>query len=118
MVLKNKLLLYVCLLLFTMSLQAQYTTKDIETYIETYSDLAVKKWKTWHSCKHYFGTRYFGVGCRHKRLGSQCQQSFRNQMPCRMGRQTYFKDDDKKNECFRSYASVEDSYNDHSDILK
>jgi LysM repeat protein len=31
---------------------------------------------------------------------------------------TFFQDDDKKNECFRSYNSVSDSYNDHSLFLK
>jgi LysM repeat protein len=29
-----------------------------------------------------------------------------------------YQDDDAKNECFRKYASVEDSYRDHSDYLK
>jgi hypothetical protein len=29
-----------------------------------------------------------------------------------------FQDDDSKNECFRKYGSVEDSYKDHSDYLK
>jgi LysM repeat protein len=33
------------------------------------------------------------------------------------GKKTYH-DDDAKNECFRKYASVEDSYKDHSDYLK
>src|SRR6266536_5606839 len=31
---------------------------------------------------------------------------------------TVYHDDDTKGECFRSYASVEDSYRDHSDFLK
>jgi len=31
---------------------------------------------------------------------------------------TVYHDDDLKNECFRSYPSVEDSYRDHSDFLK
>ena len=29
-----------------------------------------------------------------------------------------YQDDDAKNECFRKYPSVEDSYRDHSDYLK
>jgi LysM repeat protein len=33
------------------------------------------------------------------------------------GKKTY-QDDDAKNECFRKYASVEDSYRDHSDYLR
>ncbi len=28
-----------------------------------------------------------------------------------------YKDDDRKNECFRSYGNVKDSYRDHSDFL-
>jgi LysM repeat protein len=31
---------------------------------------------------------------------------------------TFFMDDDKENECFRSYESVQDSYDDHSVFLK
>lgn len=30
----------------------------------------------------------------------------------------YFKDDDKKDECFRKYASADQSYSDHSEFLK
>ena len=33
------------------------------------------------------------------------------------GAKIYY-DDDKANECFRSYASVEDSFKDHSDFLR
>lgn len=32
--------------------------------------------------------------------------------------ETFFKDDDKKNECFRVYGSAEESYKDHSLFLK
>lgn len=31
---------------------------------------------------------------------------------------TYYHDDDERNECFRSYPTPEDSYRDHSDFLK
>lgn len=119
MVLKNKLLLYVCLLLFTMSLQAQYTTKDIETYIETYSDLAVKKMEDYGipaSITLAQGILESAAGTSdlarnaNNHFGIKCHAGWEGK--------TYFKDDDKKNECFRSYASVEDSYNDHSDFLK
>src|SRR5580698_6351202 len=32
--------------------------------------------------------------------------------------QTFYEDDDTKDECFRKYASASDSYRDHSDFLR
>lgn len=44
---------------------------------------------------------HFGIKCKSEWSGS-----------------TYLYTDDAKNECFRKYATVEDSYKDHSDFLK
>jgi len=47
------------------------------------------------------GNNHFGIKCHQDWPGKRIHQ-----------------DDDEKNECFRKYQSVEDSYRDHSDYLK
>lgn len=47
------------------------------------------------------GNNHFGIKCHNKWTGK-----------------TIYADDDKKNECFRAYASAEDSFRDHSDFLR
>jgi hypothetical protein len=53
------------------------------------SDLAIK------------ANNHFGIKCHSNWTGA-----------------TFYKDDDKKNECFRSYPSPKESFEDHSDFLK
>ena len=48
-----------------------------------------------------YANNHFGIKCHEKWDG-----------------QTYIKDDDQKDECFRKYPSVLDSYSDHSKFLK
>lgn len=47
------------------------------------------------------GNNHFGIKCKNDWKG-----------------ESMFHDDDAKNECFRKYASADDSYKDHSDFLK
>jgi hypothetical protein len=43
-------------------------------------------------------------------FGIKCQDNWRGE--------TFIKDDDKKDECFRKYKCVEESFHDHSDFIK
>lgn len=92
---------------------------DQEKYIEQYRDVAIREMKTYGipasitlaqgilesgSGKSYLATKannHFGIKC-HEDWG---------------GKRVY-KDDDKKNECFRSYKNAEESFRDHSLFLK
>src|SRR4051794_23257987 len=47
------------------------------------------------------GNNHFGIKCKSEWTG-----------------ESMLHDDDAKNECFRKYGSVEESYKDHSDFLK
>ena len=47
------------------------------------------------------GNNHFGIKCHNNWSGK-----------------TIFADDDRKNECFRSYPTAEDSFRDHSDFLR
>ncbi len=90
-----------------------------EQYIAKYSHLAVKKMKEYgipasitlaqgllesangNSTLARKGKNHFGIKCHNNWKGARI-----------------YIDDDKRNECFRKYKSVEDSYNDHSEFLK
>ena len=69
-------------------------------------------------CEYYFGSGYLRVGkwkfwLAHKsknHFGIKCHKTW-------SGRKVYH-DDDAKNECFRKYRKVSDSYRDHSEFLK
>lgn len=94
-----------------------YSQNKTEEYIANYSDLAVKEMNQYNipasitlaqailesgngkSRLAVEGKNHFGIKC-HKWKGNKI-----------------YADDDKKNECFRSYSSVSQSYNDHSLFL-
>ena len=118
---KQLRLLVLTLVMLTTSVgaKAQYTTKDVHDYIATYSTMAIKKMKDYGIpasitlaqgiLESAAGTsdlaknanNHFGIKCHYDWEGKK-----------------YFKDDDKKHECFRSYATVEQSFDDHSAFLK
>lgn len=110
---------FILLLFFALSLRAQSDTRTIsrEEYIRTYKPLAISKMREFgipasialaqaliesnngNSVLARSANNHFGIKC-HEWTG----ESFRW-------------DDDEKQECFRKYASVEDSYYDHSLFL-
>lgn len=116
----KKWILPLCLLCLCVStLQAQYTENDIYIYIENYHSLAVQKMQS-HGIpasitlaqgilESAAGTSDLAIKANNH-FGIKCHSQWQGE--------TYYKTDDKENECFRKYKSVEDSYNDHSDFLK
>ncbi len=90
----------------------------VEEYISLYKDLAVKEMKNYripasitlaqgilesengNSPLALEANNHFGIKCHKEWTGK-----------------TYIHDDDIKDECFRKYAKVEDSYRDHSEFL-
>ncbi len=102
---------------FTLSLCAQHMTR--QEYIEKYKDLAIKEMKrsgvpasitlaqgmlesnNGNSRLAIKANNHFGIKCHSSWTGKKI-----------------YEDDDKKQECFRKYKSVLDSYKDHSDFLK
>jgi hypothetical protein len=97
------------------SLQGQVT---VEEYIETYRDLSIsemKKYRIPASIKLAQGILESASG--NSELATKARNHFG--IKCHKGWQgkTFIMDDDEKNECFRKYGSVEDSYRDHSEFL-
>lgn len=97
----------------------QTRKEKIETYIEQYKSLAISEMlrtgvpasvtlaqgiletAAGESELAEYGNNHFGIKCKSDWTGDRMSH-----------------DDDAKNECFRKYASVEESFRDHSDFLK
>jgi LysM repeat protein len=102
----------------SLSVAAQ-TSNAVEQYINTYKELANKEEirasvpaaitlaqgilesEAGQSELSIASNNHFGIKCKSEWTGA-----------------SVYHDDDIKNECFRSYPTVEDSYRDHSDFLK
>jgi len=107
--------LIICTLRFAGHAQAKLT---VEEYIGLYKDLAIEEMKKHHipasitlaqgilesengnSQLALKANNHFGIKCHKEWTGK-----------------TYHHDDDIKDECFRKYGNVEDSYHDHSEFL-
>ena len=110
----KKLLLLLALL--PLSLFAQRITP--EEYIQTYKDIAIREMKTHKipaSITLAQGLLESGAG--NSALAREAKNHFG--IKCHKGWEgdTYYMDDDEKNECFRKYKNPEESFKDHSEFL-
>ncbi len=99
----------------TLIAQRKVTTEE---YIQTYKSIAIDKmseYKIPASITLAQGILESGSG--NSNLARKANNHFG--IKCHKGwtGRTYFMDDDKKNECFRSYKKAEESYHDHSLFL-
>lgn len=104
------------LLLIPLTLTAQRITP--EEYIQTYKDIAIQEMQTHKipaSITLAQGLLESGAG--NSALAREARNHFG--IKCHQGWQgdTYYMDDDEKDECFRKYDNVEDSFRDHSLFL-
>ena len=111
----RKLYLFL-LLLLPVALTAQRITP--EEYIQTYKDIAIHEMKTHKipaSITLAQGLLESGAG--NSALARNAKNHFG--IKCHKGWEgdTYYMDDDEKNECFRKYDNVEESFRDHSEFL-
>ncbi|MBR0538769.1 MAG: glucosaminidase domain-containing protein [Bacteroidales bacterium] len=110
---KKVLLLFA---LLPLSLFAQRITP--EEYIQTYKDIAIREMKT-HKIPASI-TLAQGIlesGAGNSALAREAKNHFG--IKCHKGWEgdTYYMDDDEKNERFRKYDNVEESFRDHSEFL-
>lgn len=115
-----RLLLYIFVLLTTVSLQAQ-ESRDI-TYIRKHAILAVEEmhlYKVPASITLAQGLLETGGG--QSRLAEQANNHFgikcKTEKEWPLHKDRIYHDDDARGECFRSYNSVNESYRDHSEFL-
>ena len=113
---KMKKLPLLLLFLIPLTLTAQRITP--EEYIQTYKDIAIREMKTHKipaSITLAQGLLESGAG--NSSLARNAKNHFG--IKCHKGWEgdTYYMDDDAKNECFRKYNEVEESFRDHSEFL-
>ena len=110
--------LILLLLLFPVSLSGQTRSDAYQAYIKKYAPLAVEQMKQYGipaSITLSQGLLESGAGqstlakASNNHFGIKCGSSWRGE--------SVRHDDDRRNECFRAYDKVEDSYRDHSLFL-
>lgn len=90
-----------------------------EEYIEKYSDLAIKEMhRTGIPASITLAQAVLESGNGNSTLARNSNNHFGIKCHSDWKGKTFTWDDDKRNECFRKYNSVHDSYRDHSDFLK
>ena len=111
---ENRLVLF--LLLFSFQLSAQNMTRN--EYIDKYKDEAIyqmKKYKIPASITLAQGILESGDG--NSELAKKSNNHFGIKCHSDWKGERVYHDDDKKDECFRKYNTVRDSYDDHSEFL-
>lgn len=104
---------------FLSSLYAQSDKQRIDDYVHQYKDLAIAEMLRTgvpasitlaQGIHESSGGQSDLAATGNNHFGIKCQSNWQGE--------TMSHDDDSKGECFRKYASVEDSYKDHSDFLR
>lgn len=105
------------LLLVPLALTAQRITT--EEYIQTYKDIAMEEMRT-HGipASITLAQGLLESGSGNSALARDAKNHFG--IKCHTGwqGQSYIMDDDERNECFRRYSQVEESFRDHSEFLR
>ena len=104
------------LLLLPVALTAQKIT--VEEYIETYKDIAMREMREYKiPASITLAQGIIESGAGNSRLAREAKNHFG--IKCHKGwtGMTYTMDDDEKDECFRKYDNVEESFRDHSLFL-
>jgi len=112
----KRFLLFYGFLFLLITLHAQKNTAD--DYIHLYKDAAIENMKLKKvpaSITLAQGMLESGNG--NSELATKANNHFGIKCHTEWKGETFYKDDDKPNECFRKYKSVLDSYKDHADFL-
>jgi len=97
---------------------AQYTEADIYNYIDTYKEIAIQKMVEFKiPASITLAQGIFESGCGTSRLATAGNNHFGIKCHIEWQGDTIRHDDDERQECFRKYKAVEESYNDHSQFL-
>lgn len=92
---------------------------SVNDYIETYAELAVKEMKrTGIPASITLAQGILESDAGNSRLARKANNHFGIKCHASWSGKRIYHDDDAKNECFRKYKSVYQSYRDHSDFIK
>lgn len=108
-----------CSILLSSASFAQAEKQKIAAYLTTYKDLAIREMlRTGVPAAVTLAQGILETGGGQSALATLAYNHFGIKCKSKWTGQTISRTDDHKNECFRKYASVEDSYKDHSDFLR
>lgn len=106
-------------ILFLSSAFGQSSSSRVENYINNYKELAISEMlRTGVPASVTLAQGILETAGGQSDLASVANNHFGIKCKSDWAGEHMYHDDDAKNECFRKYASVEDSYKDHSDFLK
>lgn len=109
---------FLVLLFACLQLSAQYTDQDIVNYLNQYKDLAIQKMYQYKiPASITLAQGVFESACGTSRLAKEGNNHFGIKCHNTWTGDTLRIDDDELQECFRKYATAEESYNDHSLFL-
>lgn len=98
---------------------AQGENSRVATYIQQYKQLAIDEMiRTGVPASITLAQGILETGGGQSDLASQANNHFGIKCKQEWTGETILHDDDKKNECFRKYPSVEESFKDHSEFLR
>ncbi|KAF0194855.1 MAG: Mannosyl-glycoprotein endo-beta-N-acetylglucosamidase [Bacteroidetes bacterium] len=103
---------------FRVNAQSPADKSNYIRYIQTYKDIAIRKMSEYKiPASITLAQGILESGCGNSELTVNANNHFGIKCHKEWTGMTYTMDDDEKNECFRKYASAEESYNDHSYFL-
>ena len=112
-------LIALSVIFYSLSANAQYTEQDIYIYIDTYKELAINKmYEHKIPASITIAQGIFESACGMSHLAKDGNNHFGIKCHKEWEGDTILIDDDELQECFRKYATVEESFNDHSLFLK
>ncbi|MCS6917180.1 MAG: LysM peptidoglycan-binding domain-containing protein [Chitinophagales bacterium] len=96
-----------------------YDMNDVEAYIKTYRQLAIEEMeRTGIPASIKLAQAIIESGAGKSTLAREANNHFGIKCHKEWDGKRYYYDDDQQNECFRRYASVRESYRDHSEFLR
>ena len=116
---KLSLAIFLCLFsIFSFAQTEESKKQTVDTYIEKYKEYAVREMLQYHIP----ASITLGQGILESEAGTSDLSLASNNhfgIKCHLDwtGETFIHDDDRKNECFRKYQSVEESFMDHSQFL-
>lgn len=107
-------------LLFSLFIKASAQSDDaVRQYINTYKELAIaEEIRTGVPAAITLAQGLLESDAGRSKLSQMSNNHFGIKCKTEWRGAVVYQDDDLRNECFRSYATVQDSYRDHSDFLK
>jgi len=115
----NKSLFTVFLCFFCASMGAQSLNPTYQAYIEQYRHIAIEQQRKYNiPAAITMAQAILESAAGKSELATQANNHFGIKCTSDWPGRTYHHNDDRPNECFRHYATAEDSYEDHSLFLK